>query len=83
MGEEHIPYISLAATVNMAGGQPIAMENLLAVRELAQKYKIRIIIDSTRAVENAYFIQQRNTVINKKAWPKYLRKSALTPTVAR
>ena len=59
VGAEHIPYISLAATVNMAGGQPIAMANLRAVRELAQQHKIRIILDATRAVENAYFIQQR------------------------
>ncbi len=59
VGAEHIPYISLAATVNMAGGQPISMANSRAVRELAQKNKIRIILDATRAVENAYFIQQR------------------------
>jgi tyrosine phenol-lyase len=59
VGAERIPYISLAATVNMAGGQPISMANLRQVRELTQKYGIRIILDATRAVENAYFIQQR------------------------
>ena len=59
VGAEKIPYISLAATVNMAGGQPISLANLRAVRALAQKHGIRIILDATRAVENAYFIQQR------------------------
>jgi tyrosine phenol-lyase len=59
VGAEHIPYLSLAATVNMAGGQPISMANLRDVRALTQKHRIRIILDATRAVENAYFIQQR------------------------
>ncbi len=59
VGAKRIPYVSLAATVNMAGGQPISMANLKAVRKLTQKYGIRIILDATRAVENAYFIQQR------------------------
>ena len=59
VGAERVPYVSLAATVNMAGGQPISMANLRAVRALTQKHGVRIILDATRAVENAYFIQQR------------------------
>jgi tyrosine phenol-lyase len=59
VGPEHIPYVSLAATVNMAGGQPISLENMRAVRELTNRYGIRVILDAARAVENAYFIQQR------------------------
>jgi tyrosine phenol-lyase len=58
-GPRRIPYISLAATVNMAGGQPISLANLRAVRELASAHGIRIILDAARAVENAYLIQQR------------------------
>ncbi len=59
VGPERIPYISLAATVNMAGGQPIAMANVRAVREMATHYGIRVFLDAARALENAYFIQQR------------------------
>ncbi len=59
VGAERIPYVSLAATVNMAGGQPISMANLREVRAMTQKHGIRIVLDATRAVENAYFIQQR------------------------
>jgi tyrosine phenol-lyase len=58
-GAEKIPYISVAGTVNMAGGQPISMANLREVYHIAQKHGIRMILDATRAVENAYFIQQR------------------------
>jgi tyrosine phenol-lyase len=59
VGAEKIPYISAAATVNMAGGQPISLENLRALRELATRHGIRVILDATRAVENAWFIKQR------------------------
>ena len=59
VGPEKIPYVCVAVTVNMAGGQPVSMENLRAVRELTQRHGIRVVLDATRAVENAYFIQQR------------------------
>jgi tyrosine phenol-lyase len=59
VGANRIPYISVAGTVNMAGGQPISMANLRAVYQIAQSHDIRIILDATRAVENSYFIQQR------------------------
>jgi tyrosine phenol-lyase len=58
-GPDRIPYVSLAATVNMAGGQPISLDNLRQVRELTAHHGIRVILDATRVAENAYFIQQR------------------------
>ena len=59
VGGDKIPYICLAVTVNMAGGQPVSMENMRQVRELAHKHGIKVMLDATRGVENAYFIQQR------------------------
>jgi tyrosine phenol-lyase len=59
VGANRIPYVSVAATVNMAGGQPISLANLREVRALCDKHGLRLILDATRAVENAYFIQQR------------------------
>ncbi|HEX7122556.1 MAG TPA: tryptophanase, partial [Gemmatimonadaceae bacterium] len=59
VGAARIPYISVAATVNMAGGQPISLANLRAVREFTARHGIRLVLDATRAVENAWFIQQR------------------------
>jgi len=58
-GPERIPYVSIATSVNMAGGQPISLENLKEVRALTNKYKIKIIHDMTRVAENAYFIKKR------------------------
>jgi tyrosine phenol-lyase len=54
-----VPYLSVAGTVNMAGGQPISLANLRAVREIAKAHGIPVILDATRAVENAWFIQER------------------------
>lgn len=59
VGADRIPYISLAATVNLAGGQPISLASMRRVREYAREKGIRIILDAARAVENAWFIQQR------------------------
>ncbi len=65
-GAEKIPYISVATSVNMAGGQPISMKNLKELRALTKKHGIRIIHDMTRVAENAYFIQQREKGYEKK-----------------
>lgn len=74
VGAERIPYVSVAATVNMAGGQPISMENMRATRELCNRYGIRIILDATRAIENAFFIQQREQGYADKSVAAILRE---------
>lgn len=66
-GAAKIPYVSIATNVNMAGGQPISMQNLHALRVYTQKHGIRIIHDMTRVAENAYFIQQREVGYEKKS----------------
>ena len=57
-GPKKIPYVSIATTVNMAGGQPISLANMRALRELTNKHGIRIIHDMTRVAENAYMIKK-------------------------
>ncbi|MBP8086458.1 MAG: tyrosine phenol-lyase [Saprospiraceae bacterium] len=58
-GAEKIPYICVAVTVNMAGGQPVAMQNMKDLRKYTKKHGIKIILDMTRVAENAFFIQQK------------------------
>jgi len=57
-GAENIPYVCMATTVNMAGGQPISLKNLKEVRALTNKYNIKIVHDMTRVAENAFMNQQ-------------------------
>lgn len=61
VGAKQIAYVSLAGTVNMAGGQPVSMANVRALRELCDRYGIRIFLDATRLVENAFFIKERES----------------------
>ena len=58
-GADKIPYICVAVTVNMAGGQPVAMQNMKDLRKYTKKHGIKIILDMTRVAENAFFIQQK------------------------
>ena len=58
-GAENIAYVCLAVTVDLAGGQPVSMQNMREVRELTARYGIRVFYDATRCVENAYFIKEQ------------------------
>jgi tyrosine phenol-lyase len=58
-GAANVAYVSLAATVNMAGGQPVSMANVEAVSAFCRRHGIRLFLDATRLVENAFFIQER------------------------
>jgi tyrosine phenol-lyase len=58
-GADNIAYVSVAGTVNMAGGQPVSMANIRALRELTHRHGIKLFLDATRMVENAFFIQER------------------------
>ncbi|MCM0758828.1 tyrosine phenol-lyase [Sporomusa sphaeroides DSM 2875] len=64
---ENIPYICVAVTVNLAGGQPVSMQNLREVSALAHKHNIKVMFDATRCVENAYFIREREEGYQEKS----------------
>jgi len=54
-----VPFIIMTLTNNSAGGQPVSMENLKKVRQIADKYGKIVVFDSARFAENAYFIKVR------------------------
>lgn len=73
-GAESIAYLSIAPCVNMAGGQPFSMANLREVAAWARRYNLPIIFDATRAIENCYFIQQRENGYHDKPVREILRE---------
>jgi len=58
-GKENIAGIIMTITNNSAGGQPVSMENMRKVRDIAHAYGITLIIDGARYAENAFFVKER------------------------
>ena len=73
-GAENIAYVCLAVTVNLAGGQPVSMKNMKAVRELTKKHGIKIFYDATRCVESAYFIKEQEAGYADKSIKEIVRE---------
>ena len=55
----NIAYICIENNVNMAGGQPVSMENIRKIREICDEFSIPLVLDATRIAENAFFIKER------------------------
>ena len=58
-GAANIPYIRMEASTNLIGGQPFSMENFRGVRAIADKYKLRLVLDASLLGENVWLIKQR------------------------
>ena len=74
VGADRVPYITVGVTVNLAGGQPVSMANLREVAAYCREHGILVILDATRAVENAFFIQQREDGYAQKSVARILRE---------
>jgi tyrosine phenol-lyase len=74
VGARRIPYVSLEANVNMAGGQPFSMANLKELHAYCREQRILIMLDATRTIENAYFIKEREAGHGAKSVKSILRE---------
>jgi tyrosine phenol-lyase len=74
VGADKVPYISVETNVNMAGGQPMSMANLRETYEFCKANDILVMLDATRALENAWFIKQREEGYADKSVAEILRE---------
>ena len=58
-GAENIGAVILTVTNNSGGGQPVSMENAIAIQKICKKYGVTYLLDCCRIAENAYFIKHR------------------------
>ena len=73
-GAEWIPYIYVEVCVNASGGHPVSMENIKEVNRIAKSYKIPVILDACRILENAYLIKEREKGYGDKSVPDIVRE---------
>ena len=64
---DKIPFIIVTVTCNTSGGQPVSMENLREIKQLADKYNKPVVYDSARFAENAYYIKIREKGFENKS----------------
>jgi tyrosine phenol-lyase len=57
-----LSYVSYEFDVNMAGGQPVSMNNIKEVYKYCKPRHIPVFFDATRCAENACFIQRKDPV---------------------
>jgi len=70
---DEVAYVRQEACLNMAGGQPFSIENLIAVRELTRTFGVPFVLDATRISENALFVKEREPGYASRSLPELVR----------
>lgn len=73
-GADSVPYISFEFSVNMAGGQPVSMDNAREVYEYCKSNNIYVMWDATRCAENAYMIKKKDPSYKDKSIKEITRE---------
>lgn len=56
---DRVAFVRIEAGTNLIGGQPIALDNMIAAAEICKKYGVRSILDASLLQDNLHFIKTR------------------------
>ena len=58
-GPEKVAFVRVEAGTNLIGGQPVSLENMLAVTDICHEFGVRSILDASLLQDNVYFMKTR------------------------
>ncbi len=58
-GPEKVAFVRVEAGTNLIGGQPVSLENMLAVADICHNYGVKSILDASLLQDNVYFMKTR------------------------
>ena len=58
-GPEKVAFVRVEAGTNLIGGQPVSLENMLAVADICHNYCVKSILDASLLQDNVYFMKTR------------------------
>ena len=58
-GPSNIAFVRVEAGTNLIGGQPVSLENMLAVADICHDYGIKSVLDASLLQDNVYFMKMR------------------------
>ncbi|HAE24146.1 MAG TPA: tryptophanase [Prevotellaceae bacterium] len=59
LGPENVGFVRIEAGTNLIGGQPVSLENMLAVSDICHHYKVLSVLDASLLQDNIYFMKKR------------------------
>jgi tyrosine phenol-lyase len=68
-----VAFVRQEACLNMAGGQPFSIDNLVQVRALTIDHGVPLILDATRSSENALFVKRREHGYAQRTLPEIVK----------
>lgn len=59
IGAENVAFVRVEAGTNLIGGQPVSLENMLAVTDICHDKGVKSVLDASLLQDNVYFMKTR------------------------
>lgn len=76
IGAENVAFVRVEAGTNLIGGQPVSLENMLAVTDICHDKGVKSVLDASLLQDNVYFMKTRE------ARCKYMEPKAIYQLLA-